>query len=527
MAGLLGGEVLKPRHALVRRGPAVYTRVYDMKLSRRTVVSGAAMGAGTLFRGSAAQEPTPGAFPKVDGLTLEVAAFIGNTAYGDIPEDVIDLGKKSILDGLGLALCGSVAETGSLSRAYVKSLGLSKGESTIIGSSMKVAARFAAFVNGIGMHADDYDDTQLAVAEDRVYGLLTHPTAPVLSAALALGEARAVSGRELMTAYHAGVEVESKIAEAIAPRHYEDGFHTTGTCGAIGAAAAAARIAGLDRQRTQRALGIAASEAAGLRENFGTMTKPLHAGRAAESGVVAADLAALGWTAAEQILEAPRGFFRAAGGGYNPQAIVHKLGNPWTFRTPGISIKPFPSGSLTHPAMTELSRLIRRERIDARQVERVDVGTNRNMPNALIHHRPKTGLEAKFSMEFCVAALLLYGKAGLAEFTDEVVNRPEVQKTIDRVHFGVNPVAEAAGYNKMTTILEIRLQDGRTIAGRADFAKGSPAIPMSYEETAEKFLDCAAFARWPLDRGKTAISLVRKLETVADVRSITALISNL
>ena len=255
------------------------------------------------------------------------------------------------------------------------------------------------------------------------------------------------------------------------------------------------------------------------------MTKPLHAGRAAESGVVAADLAGLGWTAAEQILEAPRGFFHAAGGSYDPKAIVHKLGNPWTFRTPGVSIKPFPSGSLTHPAMTELSRLIRVEKIDARQVERVDVGTNRNMPNALIHHHPKTGLEAKFSMEFCMAALLLYGKAGLTEFTDEVVNRPEVQNMIGRIRFGVNPVAEAAGYNKMTTILEIRLQDGRTISGRADFAKGSPAIPMSYEETAEKFLDCAAFARWPRDKAKSAIELVRKLETVSDVRSLTALLA--
>ena len=458
-------------------------------------------------------------------VTAEVADFIGATGFREIPEDVIALGKKSILDGLGLALCGSMAETGSLSRAYVSSMGLSNQGCTIMGSTIKAPARFAAFVNGISIHADDYDDTQLAAAEDRVYGLLTHPTAPALSAAIALGEARGISGRDLMTAYHVGVEVECKIAEAIAPRHYEDGFHSTGTCGAIGAAAAASKVAGLDRTKTLRALGIAASEAAGLRENFGTMTKPFHAGRAAESGVVAAEMAGLGWTAAEQILEAPRGFFHAAGGGYDPKAIVHKLGNPWTFRSPGISIKPHPSGSLTHPAMTELARLIRAEHIDPRQVERVEVGTNRNMPNALIHHHPKTGLEAKFSMEFCMAALLLYGKAGLAEFTDDVVNRPEVQTMIERVHFGVNPVAEAAGYNKMTTLLEIRLRDGRTIKGRADFAKGSPAIPMSYDEVADKFLDCAVFAKWPAERAKATIELVRNLETVRDVRKLTELLS--
>ena len=229
-----------------------------------------------------------------------------------------------------------------------------------------------------------------------------------------------------MLAYHVGVEVECKIAEAIAPRHYDEGFHSTATCGTFGSAAAVSRLRGFNVEQTLRTLAIAASQSAGLRENFGTMTKPLHAGRASESGVVAADLVALGWTATDQILEAPRGFFRAAGGGYDPEAIVNKLGKPWTFQAPGISIKPHPCGSLTHPGMTEMLRLIKEHNIRAGQVQRVNVGTNRNMPNALIHHRPQNSLQAKFSMEFCMAALLLFGKAGLSEFTDEVVNRPEV-----------------------------------------------------------------------------------------------------
>jgi 2-methylcitrate dehydratase PrpD len=499
---------------------------FNMNMSRRKLARAAAARASAVFFHASSQTPSPrndSAAPKAGGLSREVASFIVNTTYRDVPADVVELGKKSILDGLGLALSGSVAETGRLSRAYLNSLGLSHGDATVLGSSMKAPVRFAAFVNGIGIHADDYDDTQLAVAKDRVYGLLTHPTAPALPVALAIGEARALSGQDLLLAYHIGVEVECKIAEAIAPRHYDQGFHSTGTCGTFGAAATAAKLRGLDLTRTLRALGIAGGEAAGLRENFGTMTKPFHAGRAAESGVVAADLAALGWTAAEQILEAPRGFFQAAGGGYDPDAISHKLGSPWTFRSPGISIKPFPSGSLTHPGMTEMSRLIRANKITAREVERVDVGANRNMPNALIHHRPKDALQAKFSMEFCMAALLLYGKAGLNEFTDEVVNRPEVQSMIGRVHFGVHPEADAAGYNKMTTIIDIHLRDGRTISGRADFGKGSPSNPMSYDEVAAKFLDCAAFAKWPGDKAKTIVEVVRRLESVPDVRSLAAL----
>ena len=475
---------------------------------------------GLLFAGAA---QTPAAHGSDAGVTAQVAEFIVNTGYRDIPGDVMELGKKSILDGLGLALSGSVAETGRLSRAYLTSLGLSSGESTVLGSAMKAPPRFAAFVNGIGIHADDYDDTQLAVAKDRVYGLLTHPTAPVLASGLAMAEARAMSGRELLLAYHIGAEVECKIAEAIAPRHYDEGFHSTGTCGTFGAAATAAKLHDLDINQTLFALGIAGGEAAGLRENFGTMSKPFHAGRAAESGIVAADLAKLGWTAAGKILEAPRGFFHAAGGGYDPEAILNKLGNPWTFRSPGVSIKPFPSGSLTHPGMTEMSRLIRANNIRAQDVETVAVGTNRNMPNALIHHRPKDSLQAKFSMEFCMSALLLYGKAGLNEFTDEVVNRPEVQSMIGRVHFGVHPVAEAAGYNKMTTIIDIRMRDGKKISGRADFGKGSPANPMNYDEVAAKFLDSASFAKWPGEKARGVVEMVRGLENVADVRALTAL----
>ncbi|MGO4816327.1 MmgE/PrpD family protein, partial [Cupriavidus sp. 2MCAB6] len=144
-------------------------------------------------------------------------------------------------------------------------------------------------------------------------------------------------------------EVECKIAEAINPRHYQTGFHATATCGTFAAAAASARLMGLDLDQTLRALSIAGSQSAGLRENFGTMTKPFHAGRSSESGVAAAQFAEYGWSATDKILEAPRGFFRAAGGGYDEGAILNQLGAPWTFAAPGISIKPHPSGSLTHP----------------------------------------------------------------------------------------------------------------------------------------------------------------------------------
>src|SRR4029077_4919228 len=217
---------------------------------------------------------------------------------------------------------------------------------------------------------------QLSAAKDRVYGLLVHPTVPVLPSILALAESRGVSGKEWIMAYHLGVEVECKIAEAISPRHYEDGFHSTGSCGPFGSAAACAKLLQLDVSKIQNTFGLAASQSGGVRENFGTMTKPFQAGHAAESGLLSAELVSLGWTAAEQILEAERGFFHAFGGSFNPEAIMDHLGKPWTFVSPGISLKPSPSGSLSHPAMTELGRLIEVNKLQAAQVEKLDVGAN-------------------------------------------------------------------------------------------------------------------------------------------------------
>ena len=458
-------------------------------------------------------------------LTDYVAGFVVHTNASDISADAAYLAKRSVLDGIGLALAGAVSECGRIAQKYLASLDIARSDgATVIGTAMQTPARFAAFANGLAIHADDYDDTQLAVAKDRVYGLLTHPTAPALPPVLALAERGHRSGAELMLAYQVAVEVECKVAEAILPRHYQQGFHSTATCGSIGAAAGAAKLLGLDRDATRRALSIGATQAGGLRENFGTMTKPFHAGRAAENGVVAAEIAALGFTASPNGLEADRGFFRAAGGGYSPEMIQQKLGNPWTFNSPGVSIKPHPSGSLTHPGMAVMMDLILEHDIKPEQVKRVLVGTNHNMPNALIHHRPANELQAKFSMEFCMAILLLERSGGLEQFTDEVVNRADVQAMISKVEFGVNPEAEAAGFDKMTTLINIEMNDGKVISGRADFGKGSPSNPMSDAELSEKFLQCAAWGGLNNAQGQAVLDHLWKIETISDINELTRLL---
>lgn len=460
-----------------------------------------------------------------DALTAKVSRFVAQTPLAAVPPEAVLRAKHSILDGLGLAVAGSRAQSVDIAAAEVAAYGCQAGTSTVLGQGTVLPARFAAFLNGMAIHADDFDDTQLATLPDRVYGLLTHPTAPVLPAVLGMAEQTGASGADLLAAYLVGTEVECAIAESISPRHYEAGFHSTGTIGTFGAAAGVARILGYDPATTASALALAGSQAAGLRENFGTMTKPFHAGRAAESGLLAATLAGKGFTTAADILEAARGFFSAAGGGFDPAKITDHLGDPWTFVSPGVSIKPFPSGSLTHPAMTAFLDLMRAHGLRAEDVAQIRVGTNRHMPNALIHHRPADHLAAKFSMEFCIAILLLRGKAGLSEFRDEVVADPEVKAAIEKVRFEVDPEAEAAGYNTMTSIVRIRLTDGSEVTGRAAFAKGSPANPMSEQELRAKFTGCLEAGGVGAEAGHRAADLVLDLEAQPDLRVITGLLS--
>src|SRR5688500_5776901 len=261
-------------------------------------------------------------------VTEEIARFA--LAPAQIPEDVRALAVDHFIDGIGVMLAGTTEESGALVHEHLNDIG-GREEATVVGTALRAPASLAAWANGVAAHALDYDDTQLATDPKAVYGLLTHPTAPAIAGALAVAEVLDVSGRDLLEAYILGVEVECRIADAIAPRHYQEGFHSTATIGGFASAAAAARLYGCDLDQTLRAFGLAASMSAGLRENFGTMTKPFHAGRAAENGVFAVQLARRGWTSAKNILEADRGFYRAAGGGFDASKITGRLGQPYFF----------------------------------------------------------------------------------------------------------------------------------------------------------------------------------------------------
>ena len=459
-----------------------------------------------------------------------VAAFAATTRYADLPPEVVALGKKSILDCLATGISGSVSPAGRTMREYLGGLGCAPGPATAIGAGLRLPPRFAALANGVAMHVDDFDDTYQSAPEGpraRHRGRMgVHPTGPALSAVLAAAEADGRSGEETIAACLLGIEVACKVFDATDEVDVDNALHTTGTCALVGAAAGVANLRGLDAATARQVLGLACDQTSGLTIQLGTMAKSWHAGRAAECAVFAADLAALGFTAAETALEDVGGYFQLEGGGYRADPI-RALGSPWCFTGRGIWLKPFPTGSLGHPAMTRMLDLIREHDLRSEAVARVRVRTREGTHRTLFHHRPRTALEAKFSLEFCLATLLLERDLGLRHIDTDFVARPEVQDLIGRIDYTPYSEAEArqGKYTLVTSFVEIALKDGRVFGGRIDYGKGSLANPMTDDEVARKLRLCADYAGMPADRAEAVIETVAGLESVDDVGALTALLS--
>ena len=430
---------------------------------------------------------------------------------------MLERGRAHILDALGLAIAGAGSQTCRIARAHIASLGIAAGGASVLGTAEKTAPRFAALVNGAAMHADNFDDTNPQPTQARNGGI--HATAANLSAALALAEAGALSGRAFSTAFHAGNEVACRLSHAIAARHYDSGFHYTATLNAFGAAVAASMLAGLDEARIRHALAFAASSAAGVRHNFGSMVEILHPGFAAEAGILAADFAGRGLTGGRDALGGRAGYFEASAGGLEGEIV---LGEPWAFVSPGVSIKPFPSGALTHPAMTGLLAIRRELGLSADDVAAIQVRTNPRIHDTLAHHDPRTAMQARFSMEFCLAVALVEGQAGLGAFTDAATARPDIRAVMERITFDVFDTP-GADYTNMTTLLDVVPRNGPVVSRRIDWAIGAAQAPMPFEDVAEKARGCAAHAGWPAGYTAALIEAVAELERLDDIGTLARL----
>jgi len=447
--------------------------------------------------------------------TAHLAEFVTKSRWEDCPAEAVDIARRAILDCLGVMLAGSIEPAARIVAEVARAEGGSP-LATVVGTSLRTGTVWAALANGTAAHALDFDDTNFA--------MLGHPSAPVLSAALAAGELTMADGRALVHAFLLGFEVETTMASVMNPPHYEKGFHATGTLGTMGAAAAAARLLGLDAAQTRAALAVAASQASGLKENFGTMTKPFHAGHAARSGVLSALLARDGFTASEQAIEGPQGYFAVLSAGKRDEQVLDSLGAPWKILETGVAVKPYPSCACTHSIIDSALELQRTHRIRPEQVAQVTVGVNAAVPRILIHSNPRSGLEAKFSGEFSAAAALCDGRVGIATFRDDKTDDPIIRELMTRVRLVVDPEIPGDLERHMWTRVTVRLRDGREVAIAPRPVPGHPGLPLSMDQLREKFMDCARIVL-PEDRADSVRQMVEQLDGCPDLRSLTAILS--
>lgn len=458
------------------------------------------------------------------GLTETIARFINEKSLSDCPAEALDKAKKVIADTFAVILAGAGSEVAPPLLRYLEQSG-ERGMQPILGTNRRATPEMSALINGTFGHALDFDD---------VLSLMpAHPSAVILPALCGDLESHPLDGRALIEAQVMGIEAGGKIGLGMTVGHYHRGFHGTGTLAIFCAVAALAKAYRLDVATTRTAFGIASSMASGLRRNFGTMTKPLHTGWASRSALAAVRLAAAGFTAAPDVLEAKSGFFAAYGvEKSDPRASTDALGRPWIVVDPGIALKKFPCCYASHRAMDGVLLLREKHRFTADDVERLECRMPPGGMQVLTYPDPATGLEAKFSLQYALAAGVLDGAYTLWTFTDEAVKRPAVREVLKRVSAfedersrGDDPLFETRSSGSRGFVeVEVALRDGTRDSVHIDKPPGHPSRELSWDDLHGKFLDCAREARIGEDRAQQAFGLLARLEQCSDVRHVLQLL---
>lgn len=448
-------------------------------------------------------------------MTKETAQLAEFVARAVPPQEALDAAAAAVRDTVGVVLAGAIEPAARMVQALAGDEG--RGDSAVLGTSLRTGAGAAAMANGVAAHALDYDDM--------CFVSLAHPSCALMPAALAACEIAGASGHTLLEGYVVGFELECRLGKAMNPRHYHDrGWHCTSTIGTVGAAAAAARVLGLPPAETAHALGIAASSACGLKENLGSMVKPLHAGMAARNGVMAAQLARRGYRASERSLDGPQGFLAAMDAQHRDLTpAVTALGTFWDILTTGITVKLYPSCAATHPPLDVLLDLRYAEDVSPDDVESIDIQVDSMTPRLLIYDRPATGLEGKFSMPFCAAAALVDGHVGISTFDVSRIQAPDIQALMPRVTMRAN-----TAFNNTPplshTIVTVRLRGGRVFERSSNGARGYPVHPASDTQLSAKFSECARRVL-PAAVADEAWAMLSALDTVEQMSVLTRLLS--
>ena len=439
-----------------------------------------------------------------------ITGFATGIQFNDLPAAAIDAARRSILDTLAVAVAGAHSRTGCSTINAFAANGAG-GTATVMGTRFTAHPSLAALVNGTLGHALDFDDVW--ADDDGVVAWRGHPSVCVLPAVLAAGEAEGCDGETALLAYIIGVEIAGKLGTVFGPHLGRAGFHPTPIVGTVAAAAAVARVLKLEPARVGVMLGLAATESSGLARNFGTDTKPFHAGHAAQGGVQAALLAREGFTAnAEAVTDFIR--IHSGPGEADAAAVLSTLGKVWDIVAPGLSIKKYPCCRFGHLPLDATFMLLAQERFAAPDVETFTIRIQPGADTALIYKEPRTGLEGKFSMEYALGAALLDGGVTLASFTDAMVQRPAVRALMKRVRTEYKPEPGAE------VVARTSRGEHRALA---TVVRGDPANPLSWDELLQKCYQCldGIVATGRIDQ---LVDAVERLEQLPDIRQLTALL---
>ena len=413
-------------------------------------------------------------------LTRELGDFIAGLTFERVPEEAVEIARLGFIDTIATMIAGSRDEAPQILK---QALSPPPGPATLYFIGETAPAPEAAWINGTAAHALDYDDVAAR----------GHPSTVLVPAILAEAEELGASGSAMIAAYVAGYEVWAELSRRDLDDQRPKGWHPTGIFGAIAAAGACARLRGHDAEKATMALALAASQAGGLMANFGTMTKPFHAGRAAHAGLVSARMAEAGFTAATDALEHPQGFlFAVSPAGNVDRDTPAALGDPWHIVRNRLSIKKYPACYAVHRSVDGLLDLLKERPVKPEEIARITASISKTRAMILRNHRPQTGLEGKFSMEFAMAASVIARRASLAEFTDGFVRRPDVQALMQKVAIETteNYDPEVSGAALFDQV-RVELVGGETLeTAQVHRARGAAELPLSDGELFEKFGTC-------------------------------------
>ncbi|MBI4189187.1 MAG: MmgE/PrpD family protein [Betaproteobacteria bacterium] len=443
--------------------------------------------------------------------TGRISDFVVTTSFNQIPQEAVVEAKKCFLDTLGNILSGCGHRVGKMITEYVEECG-GKPEATVIGAGFKTSAAQAALANGTMAHVDEYGDHGMTWA--------AYPSGPLLPAVLALGERNKISGKHALEAYILGWEAGAAVGAATSAKMAARGIDATVGTGSFASVAAATKILNLDNQQTRTAIGIAAASAFGLAANWGRDAKPLYSGRGASNGVVAGLLAQKGFTANDTILEGPIGFSRVATGeDWDADKATKGLGTSWRMAIES-GIKPYPCTGITHRSIDGVLSLLKEYKFSPEEVAEIEC--HLPLVGDFLHARPKTGLQAKYSLHYCVARALLDGEVGYKHFTDEAVAERKVQALILKVKLVAQPGIKYT-MDEMHAV-KVKLQDGREYYREIPLPRGYLSNPLSSEELTSKFRNCASSVLSPKAADR-CLELIANLESLNDIGELMQIVA--